>query len=117
LCWNSTGTVIGPTGGGGAAANQLNYPLDLAFDSQNSLYITDSRNNRVQKFLNGSSSGMTVAGSANGTNGSSPTQFYNPKGIAIDTNDNIFIADYYNNRVQMWNESSSYGTTVAGNGK
>jgi hypothetical protein len=117
LNWNISGTIIGPTGGGGSAANQLNSPLDLAFDSANSLYITDRINNRVQKFLNGTSSGITVAGWANGTYGLSPTQLYYPKALVIDSNDNIFIADVYNHRVQMWNKSSSYGTTVAGNGK
>ncbi len=105
------------TGVAGNAANQLNSPLGLAFDSSNSLYITDRLNNRVQNFLTSNSSGITVAGWANGTSGLTPSQLYYPKGIAIDANDNIFIADVYNQRVQMWNNSASAGVTVAGNGE
>jgi sugar lactone lactonase YvrE len=115
--WNSTGTIVGPTGGLGNGSNQLNSPLGLAFDSNNSLYITDKLNYRVQKFINGSSFGITVAGWANGTNGSSPSQFYYPKSIVIDSNNNMYITDVYNNRVQQWNQSASSGVTVAGNGK
>jgi sugar lactone lactonase YvrE len=34
----------------GTNANQLNFPVGLAFDSDGSLYISDSNNNRIQKF-------------------------------------------------------------------
>ncbi|CAF3049562.1 unnamed protein product, partial [Rotaria sp. Silwood2] len=39
----------------GTRPDQLNHPSDIAFDSQGSLYVSDTWNNRVQKFaiLNG----------------------------------------------------------------
>ena len=43
--------VAGCTGTSGAAANQLTNPFGLAFDSYGNLYVTDSVNNRIQKFL------------------------------------------------------------------
>jgi hypothetical protein len=38
------------TGTSGNDNNQLFWPQDLAFDSKNSLYVSDGSNNRVQKF-------------------------------------------------------------------
>ncbi len=38
------------TGGPGTASTQLNYPESLAFDSNGSLYVSDTVNNRIQKF-------------------------------------------------------------------
>ncbi len=42
--------IAGCTGNGGAAANQLSAPDAIAFDSTGSMYVSDWRNNRVQKF-------------------------------------------------------------------
>jgi hypothetical protein len=36
--------------GTGNATNQLNKPVDLAFDSYGNLYVMDMENNRVQMF-------------------------------------------------------------------
>jgi sugar lactone lactonase YvrE len=38
------------TGTSGTASTQLNGPFSLAFDSDGSLYVTDTANNRTQKF-------------------------------------------------------------------
>jgi sugar lactone lactonase YvrE len=111
---NSTGTVIAGAAGVGVGANQLHTPYGLAFDSSDSLYIVDNSNNRVQKYLANASSGITVAGSSNGTSGTTALLLKAPKGIALDSNGNVYIADINNNRVQLWNASSSVGQTVAG---
>jgi hypothetical protein len=39
----------------------------------------------------------------------------NPKGIYVDEQGAIYVADYFNNRIQKWVTGSKYGTTVAGN--
>ncbi|CAF4387265.1 unnamed protein product [Rotaria magnacalcarata] len=44
------GTVILGGNGAGAGANQFNGPVGLSFDRHGDLYVTDSRNNRVQRF-------------------------------------------------------------------
>ena len=46
----------------------------------------------------------TIAGgtSAGYTDGSTTfSSFYNPAGIAIDTNGNLYVADYSNHRIRM----------------
>jgi DNA-binding beta-propeller fold protein YncE len=40
----------------------LNQPTYVLIDSSGNLYVSDSRNHRVQYFANGSMNGVTVAG-------------------------------------------------------
>ena len=54
LRW-SVGACVGEciaacSGASGTAANQLNNPFSLAFDSNGLLYVSDKLNNRVQQF-------------------------------------------------------------------
>ena len=43
-------TIAGATGLSGTAANRLSEPLSIALDSQLNLYVSDSANNRIQRF-------------------------------------------------------------------
>ncbi|CAF3809893.1 unnamed protein product, partial [Rotaria sp. Silwood1] len=115
LRWNPAGvTVAGTTGMPGAAQNLLNAPYSLAMDSTNALYICDSGNSRIQKWVPGASNGTTVAGQANGAAGSSDAHFNRPSGIAIDLDGDVFVVDTYNHRVQIWRKDALSGSTVAG---
>ena len=42
--------VVGCTGSGGSAANQLSYSTTLSFDIEGNLFVGDWANNRIQKF-------------------------------------------------------------------
>ncbi|CAF3596071.1 unnamed protein product, partial [Rotaria sp. Silwood2] len=115
LRWDPAGiTVAGTTGVTGVGQNLLSTLYGLALDSNNALYICDTLNHRIQKWLAGASNGSTVAGQANGVGGSSDTQLNYPTGIVVDSNGNIFVVDTKNHRVQMWREGASSGITVAG---
>jgi hypothetical protein len=59
----------------------------------------------------------TVAGQANGTLGTTATFSNNPDGVFIDSNDNLYVSDTSNNRVQLWTNGASVGTLVAGTGR
>ena len=48
--------VAGCTETNGSAANQMAYPYSLSFDSSGNFYVTDSYNNRIQKFFLASNS-------------------------------------------------------------
>jgi hypothetical protein len=98
----------------GNASNQLNQPTDVALVHPNLIYISDYNNHRVQQYQLGSSTGMTVAGQANGLGGSSLNQLNHPTCIFVDSSDGIFVSDSDNNRIQYWSNGASTGTTVAG---
>jgi hypothetical protein len=51
FCPNAVfGITIAGTGQFGHSSTELGYPSDVAFDSQFNLYVSDTFNNRVQKF-------------------------------------------------------------------
>ncbi|CAF1373129.1 unnamed protein product, partial [Rotaria sordida] len=117
LQWNSTGiTIIGTTGLSGNTTSQLFLPWGLAFDWSNALYITDQKNNRVQKVLMNMSTGSTVSGYGNGTGSSNLNGLIGPLGIIVDENSNIYVSDNGNYRVMYWPNSALSPSLFAGNG-
>lgn len=97
-------------------ADRLNTPAKITFDSSDLLYVVDFNNNRVQKFILGNNTGITVAGMS-GSAGNTAHHLQYPVDVAIDSNGNIYVVDTNNQRVQLWNVSATNGTTVVGNGK
>ncbi|CAF4455331.1 unnamed protein product, partial [Adineta steineri] len=113
LRWNQTGqTVAGTTQG--TSANQLKNPSCLYIDNNNTLYICDHDNNRVQKWFQGASTTTTVAGSSTGTSGSTSILLNSPIDLTFDKNGFMYVVDNGNNRVQRFAPGSTSGTTVAG---
>lgn len=113
----SNGTVVAglSNGSAGNSAQALSNPYGLALDEANGyLYVADRNNSRIQRFfLNGSSPGVTIAG-GNGA-GTNANQLNFPINILLsEVDDSIYIADFFNNRVQKWFLNSSVGITVAG---
>ena len=43
--------LVGCNGTGGSASDQLSYPMSLSFDSYGNIFVTDTGNNRIQKFV------------------------------------------------------------------
>ncbi|CAF3920355.1 unnamed protein product [Rotaria sordida] len=115
LKWSTTGiTIIG--NGYGTNPDQLEFPAGLFIEPKTQiLYVADVSGNRVQKrYPNGEI--KTAAGQANGTGGSTSDKLDGPKDIFADENENIFIADWSNQRIQYWDKDAKRGKIVAGNG-
>jgi uncharacterized protein (TIGR03437 family) len=103
--------------GGPATSASVAEPLGVAVDSAGNLYIADFLNSRIRKLSGGTIA--TVAGNGNqgfsGDGGPATGASLNgPSGVAVDSAGNLYIADYYNNRVRK--VSGGTITTVAGNG-
>ena len=92
-------------------------PSALALDSSQALYVVETSQNRVQKYIIGTSNSSTVAGQASGVANSTSAFLNSPTDIAVDSNNNVYVLDKLNNRVQFWPSGASNGTTVAGIGK
>ena len=87
----------------------------LFVDLNNTLYCSMFDGHQVVKTsLNSNSSTMTtVAGT--GSVGSTSNLLNGPFGIFVDTNFDLYVADYWNNRIRLFRLGQINGTTVAGN--
>lgn len=105
--------------GGKAILADIGGGLGIAVSPSGSIIFSDNSNNRVRE-INSSGIINTIAGTgAIGYNGVGSqailSSVYNPNGIAIDVNGNIYIADYQNTRIRKINPSGII-STIAGNG-
>jgi sugar lactone lactonase YvrE len=117
-------TVAGGTGGGGyygdggqATNAGLNGPDGVAFDAVNNMYIADEVNNVIRKVsTSGIISTIAGGGSSIGDGGQATNaQLNNPTEVLFDALGNLYIGDYYNNRIRRVNTAGII-TTIAGNG-
>jgi sugar lactone lactonase YvrE len=127
---SATGTIVTLAGsgtagysgdGGPAAAAQLSQPGGLAIDSEGNLYIADAAASVIRKVDARSGMISTVAGTGTagfaGDQGPAiAAQLNSPRGVTVDTQGNLFIADTGNQRVRELAARNGIITTIAGNG-
>lgn len=105
--------------GGAATSAQLSSPGGVAVDAGGNVYIADTQNARVRKVSGGVIStvagGGTIGYGGDGGAGTS-AQLNTPIGLAVDRNNNLYVADFGNSAVRKLSASGTI-TTVAGNGR
>ncbi len=95
--FTSTDAVLSATG--------LNQPYGLAFDKDGNLWVADTNNNRVVEYKTPLTTGEAtslVLGSPSFDKGMYPTTASSlaaPYGLAFDKSGDLWVVDYYNNRV------------------
>ena len=81
----------------GVADGQFVWPMAIALDSNENLYVSDENLNRITvmdkdgQFLN-----------KWGDSGSDAGQLRGPSGLAVDSDDNLYVVDSMNHRVQKF---------------
>lgn len=112
------GSPIISANGGAATATSIGKPLAVAVDSKGTVYIAtanqvlviDSKGN-ISPYVNASDAvGFTGDGQA-----ATAAELHLPQGLAIDSADNLYIADTYNHRIRKVTADRVI-STVAGSG-
>ena len=85
----------------GNDSNLFNGPMDLTLDPMGNLYVADRRNHRIQLFLTGQSSGVTIAGVVNDA-GNASNLLNQPYSLTLDNQLNLYVADSLNHRIQKF---------------
>jgi len=118
LKFDPLGKLIVSYGSEGSDEGYFSYPNGIAVDSEDNVYVVDTLNSRIQKFDdNGtfvSAWGIEGTWGTEGTCGSSGIcgsqdnaygEMNYPFSIAIDSDDNLFVTDTFNHRVQKFSTS------------
>jgi sugar lactone lactonase YvrE len=112
-----TAGVAGSADGVGAAASFSN-PTGVAVDGSGNVFVADTQNSTIRRISPGGTvtTFAGVAGSTGTSDGTgSAARFNFPAGIAVDTLNNIYVADTRNNTIRKIT-SGGLVTTVAGSG-
>jgi len=96
----------------GVFGGKLNYPTDVAINDQGTLYVADGYNDRVLAFSLdgellyrwGGPFAMNIFGPFNGW-------FATVTGISIGSRGDVFVADFYNDRVQKFTAEGEFLNT------
>jgi len=100
---------------GTGAAAQFDSPAGVAVDSADNVYVSDLGNHRIRKVTPAgvvtTLAGSGSSGFADGTG--TAVQFNGPTGVALDSADNVYVADRDNHRIRKVTPAGVV-TTLAG---
>ena len=101
--FSEDGTPVRRIGSKGNGNGEFQYPWGLLLVGDR-LYVSDNNLHRVQYFS--ATTGQYIG--QFGCNGKENGQFYSPRGMSTDGKGNILVADYSNNRVQVFKEDGTF---------
>ncbi len=115
------GTGVSGSTGDGAAATlaRLSSPVDVALSSTGIVYIVDHFSQKIRAVATDGNistfAGTGDAGAANPVGPATAAELNHPRGVAVDKNDVVYIADTFNHLVRKVDAAGNI-STVAGTG-
>jgi hypothetical protein len=109
--------TLGTTDTPGADDTHFNDPEGVAVDSNGFIYVADDGNHRIQVFNSSRVLVRTMGDAAigGGTCRGRFECFNYPTRLAVDSSNRLYVADTNNQRIQVFDASGGYLTSVGGN--
>jgi hypothetical protein len=106
------GIIIAGGNGNGSQTDQLNIPGGIIVDENETIYVVDEHNHRVEYLSAGTRNGIVIAGGHGPGNASNQLHF--PGTLAFNGQGDWYVSDADNSRVQMFamDKSSSITTST-----
>jgi DNA-binding beta-propeller fold protein YncE len=99
-------------GRGPTAGESFRNPTDIAWDTQGNIYVTDGIDgSRIAKY---DPEGRFITNL--GGDGNMPGQFNGIRAIAFDAQNNMYVADYGNERIQVLDTNGNFRREMSGFG-
>lgn len=101
---------------------QIFLPHSVCVDVLNNIYIADGVSNQRIRKIDGSTGIITTiagdgfAGNSGDGGLAINAELYNPSGVSVDAEGNVYIADQFNNKVRKINAVTGIITTIVGTG-
>lgn len=90
-------------------SHELEAPLGLAINALGDLYMVNSESSKISKWFPPEAGGAHLLYNTQfGSSGSTEGQFSGPAFSAIDGSGNVWVTDYYNNRIEKFSSSGKY---------
>lgn len=106
------GRLVRTIGRHGEGPAEFNFPTHLAF-ARGELYVTDTMNSRIQVFAD---SGERLR-LAFGARGLYVGNLVRPKGVAVDSDGNIYVVESYYDHLLMYNRDGQFLMAIGGMGR
>ncbi|CAF1509741.1 unnamed protein product [Adineta ricciae] len=100
------GTTVAGGNGQGSRLDQLWNPGFILIDDNYTIYISDTWNNRIMKWVKNATEGIMFNGIIN------PNFLEKPQGLAMDRLGQLYIADSENHRILRWREGEKQGEII-----
>lgn len=106
--------------GGPATLASVTNPGGGVFDGEGNYYFLQSIFNPRLRMIDNGGLIRTIGGTGivgySGDGGPATSATFRPQGLALDTFGNIYVADYYNNRIRKIDRSTGIVNTIGGTG-
>ena len=105
LILNSNLSFISTFGSNGSSNGEFSYPQDVAFDSDENVYVVDNNNHRIQVFESDGKFLRTF-----GKHGTYDGELNYPFAISVDRSKNnvVYIADKDNHRISIFTSEGKF---------
>jgi sugar lactone lactonase YvrE len=100
--WGTYGAANGNTP---AAPGTFNDPWGIAVGPDGSVYVSDTWNNRIQKFT---ANGEFVKEWGVSGQGETPFALWGPRGVVVDTKGQVYLSDTGNKRIVIYDSAGNY---------